>query len=287
VTRYLLIFAFLFAGCATKSLRDQLKNANDVTVLATPHSGMLANPNYTVRDFAAAIQIFHPTVILTEVRPSHSGPIEGSLDSGIEQSLVYAMAKEVGATVIPVDWYSEASHGGADPWAPLTEEQRERALALRAAYSSRMNTASLLQLNGQSFQEKVRAYNEYVEVHGLTAGRERLDQICLNLRGQLSRQSKARVMVIFGSEQKDYLDHCVDSIPGQRLKAVSTWYQPSKAGQFKLSSAVKDRAVDSILGAQALLDQRLRANYYTGDMKARGVSKLVSLKGWMRAIERQ
>lgn len=53
-------------------------------------------------------------IIFTEVRPQFPGPIEGSIDGGIEQSIVYAYGKLHNIEVVPIDWFDSSKKSKVD-----------------------------------------------------------------------------------------------------------------------------------------------------------------------------
>ena len=93
--------------CLSKIVDDDAAGMT-VFTLGTLHEAMLSNPNYSMLDFQKAIISYKPTYILTEVRSEYPGPIEGAIDGGIKQSLVYAIADKLGVKLIAVDWFDDA-----------------------------------------------------------------------------------------------------------------------------------------------------------------------------------
>ena len=196
-------FSFILTACASSKSLERSKN--QVTVLGSLHDSMLKNPKFTLRDFTAAIDSFKPDLILTEVRPEAPGPFEGSIDGGIEQSIVYAEAEHLNAEVVPTDWFTEEyANEAMKEDSKLTPHQEKKVDQLFADYKKDIKNESILVLESSITQSKVRKIYDYYEEIGLTLSRVRNEKICKNIITTLSSISGRRVMIIFGLDPTQF-----------------------------------------------------------------------------------
>lgn len=84
-----------------------MASKNKVSTLGTLHDIFLTNPNFGLKEFTSALYQFKPDVILSEVLTENPNAADASIDGGIEQSIVYAYAKENSIPVKPTDWFDE------------------------------------------------------------------------------------------------------------------------------------------------------------------------------------
>jgi hypothetical protein len=173
---------------------------NSFFVLGSLHGYMLKNPQYSLREFIGAIVAFKPDLILTEVRAEHSGAAEGSIDGGIEQSIVYAFGDETNTPVIPVDWFEEPSLEISHP------ELEQEARALVGEYQKQILEGSFPELQGMKTQDLVRSIYRISEKHGEIGARQRNEKICENIKVALSDIYGKRILIIFGLDHKHFLE---------------------------------------------------------------------------------
>src|SRR5262245_33401090 len=102
--RYFFLALPFLLTCSTTPSKIQ----SQVYVLGTIHGNMLDNPANGVRHFVTALYVLSPTLIINESRPEFPGPVEGIIDGGPEQGLVYAYAMENKIPIVGADWFDDA-----------------------------------------------------------------------------------------------------------------------------------------------------------------------------------
>src|SRR5437868_7058908 len=103
-----LALALIFLNsCANAPKREDKMQTKEIFVLGSLHGYMLKSSGFSLHDFVAAIDSFKPQLVLTEVRAGHPGPLDGSIDGGIEQSIVYAYGQSTNVPVVAVDWFDD------------------------------------------------------------------------------------------------------------------------------------------------------------------------------------
>ena len=287
VIRALRIFLYgavsILTGCASTSHRES--DMNTVATLGSLHARMLRNKIYSLNDFAAAIDSFKPDIILTEVRPAFPGPIEGSIDGGIEQSLVYAIAEESGAEVRPVDWFDDELISRMErEGRGLNPHQVSQIELLQKKYVETIETGSIFQLNSQQVQNQVRELYAMYESFHLSASKSRNEKICLNIQKELRTIRGKRVLIIFGLDHKFYIEDCVSEDDQAKISSMSEWFNMDQRNAFTMNTAIKNRTVENMKAAEKLLRIRVRSNFYSNDLKPRLAKKLESFGDWIEVI---
>ena len=259
-------FTVVFTESISSSETSSDGKSKTVFVLGTLHGGMFENPNYSMLDFQKAIMTFSPTHILTEVRSDHTGPVEGAIDGGIEQSLVYAIADKTGAKIIAVDWFDDdllqeyfAEAAAAKENQAFVKEVsvvNEEVLKLAA-------TAGMLAWNGTKMRELIRKNDQIAEKHGFLSSLKRNQKICENIKKALEEIESGRVLIVFGASHKYYFD---DYLKGnQELEVISDmadWFDPEKAEQVIFDEDINTVAVNYLKESRELLKTRLESGFY-------------------------
>ena len=138
--------ALLLSACASSSVSQRSAESNSIFTLGSLHGRMLTDLQYTLTDFVRALDGYQPDLILTEVRTEHPGPVEGSIDGGIEQSIVYAFGETKKINVVPVDWFDDA-------WMKSFLESNQKQTPALDAEVKPFNDRYMELVNGASFRE--------------------------------------------------------------------------------------------------------------------------------------
>ena len=264
------------ASCATWG--KPAKPETTAFVLGTIHGNMLDQPKNGVKDFVSALHQYKPTVILAEVRPDMYGPLEGTIDGGAEQALVYAYAETAGATVVPVDWFNDDYVKQAEEeTAAMTPALKAEIDPLFASFRKVVETSTLAESQNAETQNLIRARYELLAKNGLKAEEKRNKVICENIKVKLPELEGQRVLVVFGLAHKFALDDCL-AAAGQPPVKLEKWYDASVTPPF--SPAFKSKAVEIFKSAKDVLAQRLESGYYSADLENRK-EKLKELDRWI------
>jgi hypothetical protein len=245
---------------------------------------MLKHPHYRLREFIGAIDHYHPDVILNEVRPNHAGAAEGSIDGGIEQSIVYAYAEPKGIPVIPVDWFDEnfiKQMKSED--AKLSDKAKAKLKPLEDHYNKLFKTGTFEELQSASTQTLVRKLYAAYEEAGLLSSRERNERICENIVHALQDQHSKRVLIVFGLDHKYFQEDCIKRTGNQSLD-VSEAFDLKKIEQFKVSRDLRERSIKNITASEALLKSRLAGGTYQGELKSKLIGKVSDYAKWLAAV---
>ena len=275
--RLLLAAACLLLAAGYAGLHVKEERPNSVFVLGSLHDYMLDHPHYTLPVFVAAIERFRPDVILTEVRSDYPGPIDGSIDGGIEQSLVYAVGELQGFRVVPTDWFddeliralvSEELNSLSDPDLAIASKK----------YVELFKHASFSTLQGEETQALVRDIYRRQEMHGEMLSSTRNEHICQNISDQLAKLHGKRVLVVFGLDHKYFLEDCV------RRHGDQVALPPDVSTTSSLPEDVRDRALSYVRASKAALKERLATGYYSTVYAERLKGKLPDFDEWIGTL---
>jgi hypothetical protein len=267
----------LITGCSALDVAG--KRLNEVLVLGSLHGYMLEHPYYTLPVFVAAIERFRPDVILTEVRVDHPGPVDGSIDGGVEQALVYAVGDLRGYRVVPADWFDDAFIGAMADQDREVRPDLELATAFaRAKYQEVIDRGSFAALQGESTQALVRNLYALEEKYGEGTSSKRNERICQNVIGQLAKLHGKRVLVVFGLDHKYFLEDCVRQ-HGDQAAAV-----PDVSETSSLPEDVRDRAASYVRESKAVLQARLASGYYAKIYAERLKDKASDFDRWIAKL---
>ena len=277
--RLALVLSLSLASCASPSHQNETQSK--VYVLGSIHGNMLGQPNNSLRDFLSAIDQYKPTLILNEVRPEFANAVEGTIDGGPEQSLVYAYAKEKGATVVPVDWFDDQyNDDSSQEDSRQTEALKSEIQPLLVEFLAVIQKGTFLDSQSPRTQSVVRKRYDILEQHGFKSLRLRDEKICQNLQKQSPKFAGQRVLIVFGLAHKYFLDDCLKNV-GVRTVAAKSWFDPKKVVEFKVSDSLKSNALRTFYEAKELLSKRLSSGYYKSDV-ANLKEKLEELDAWIR-----
>lgn len=269
----------LIAGCSVLPVHDAERRPNTVFVLGSIHGYMLKHPHYTLPVFVAAIERFRPDVILTEVRVDHPGPLEGGIDGGIEQALVYAMDDLRGYEVVPADWFDDAFVAGMMKSDQVHRPEIEVALAsVQAQYQEIIGGGSFEAMQDANTQALVRKLYELEESDGAGLMTNRNERICQNIVGQLAKLHGKRILVVFGLDHKYFLDDCV------RRHGDQVVAPPDVSGSPPMPKDVRDRGMSYVRDSKAMLQARLAGGYYSTTMAKRLTDKLAAFDRWISKL---
>jgi hypothetical protein len=246
---------------------------------------MLDQPNNSLHDFVAALDLFKPDLILTEVRPEFPGAVEGSIDGGPEQSLVYAFASHTNTVIIPVDWFD-------DQFTVQSERESKKIDAslkseidpLFEKFRKIVQTGTFAESQDSETQALIRARYDLIAKNGFTAFENRNKAICNNIRKHKDRFNGKRVLVVFGLAHKYYLDDCLQNMGIQTL-TLKSWYNSASTKKVKISEALKQNAVKNFEAARSLLSRRLTQGYYKVDIENLK-DKLAELDSWIERTKK-
>lgn len=273
----------MLLGCA--SVRT-IPSGSDNTflVLGSLHGKMLKHPHYNLRSFVAAMEAFDPDIILTEVRPEHPGPENGSIDGGIEQSLIYAFAKVKGKQVVPVDWFDDGFLDKMNQEDSIPDPEFDRkSKPMDSKYEEVLKNGTFLELQGEGTQNLIRQIYMLQEKHGRMQSRRRNEKICENIDSSVLSINGKRVLIIFGLDHKYFID---DHLVGKQNHLVPI-EQLVNSSPASISSELKAQTLLNIDSAESLLRRRLTDDYYRGAMREKLRKKLESFKVWREAVNIQ
>lgn len=275
----------LMCSCATQTGKLATNSeGNQFFTLGSLHGKMIKHPKYTLKEFIGAIELFHPDLILTEVRPEFPGSAEGSIDGGIEQSIIYAIGESKGAKLIPVDWFNDAFIEGvqrenekADP------KMEDQVRPLFKSYENIFLTESFEQIHQKATSDLVRDIYTIYERNGLMLYRERNVQICKNIETAIAGVRGKRVLIIFGLDHKFFIDDFLKT-SGRRVLSVEDWYNSSNVNNAPISSSLKTLSVRNLNESKQLLQKRLKEKYYNQAYHDRLGKKLNGFDSWIEAV---
>lgn len=272
------VFTLLLIACSTKSNRPEarfegLKKQLDGTpetdstvyVFGSIHGNMLDQPKNSLRDFVAFIIAFKPHMILSEVRPEVPGGIEGSIDGGPEQAIVYAYAKYAAIPVIPVDWFDD--HYNKE----LAREETEMAQTLKdkieplfKKFTSIVRTGTLADSQSQETQALIQQRYELIKKEGLQAFETRNLAICKNIESQIPQFHHKRVLIVFGLAHKYFIENCLrqNGIEALQFSNLDSSGRPITA----IPKDLKSEAALNFKAAKKLLGHRLRIGFYRSNI---------------------
>jgi len=259
--------------------------STSVTNLGSLHDLMLNNPNYSLKHFVSAILAYRPEIIYTEARVQAPGVLNATIDGGIEQSIVYALAEEIGAKVVAIDSWDKEFY---DEWAKemtLMQEDAELLSKLNPIYLKRdslVRNASLIELNNPE-QKLARSHYKILEDYSYDLSSLRDERICHNLRSELDRQKSLRAMTIFGLDHKFRLDDCVRN-HHSRLVHINEWYKGLMRQPRR--STVKKFILNLRMSFE-LLKKRINENYYSRVRTESSKKKAKRFVSWIDYIEKE
>ena len=277
--RVALSLSFLaLASCA--SWGKPAKPVTTTYVLGTIHGNMLDQPKNGVKDFVSALHQYKPTVILAEVRPDMPGPIEGTIDGGAEQALVYAYAEANGATVLPVDWFNDDYvKQSEEESAAITPALKAELDPLFASFRKVVESGTFAESQSAETQALIRARYELLAKNGLKAEEKRNKVICENIKVELPKLEGQRVLAVFGLAHKFALDDCLNGVGFPPVK-LEKWYEAGRSAP--VSPAFKSKATENLKRAKDILSERLGSGYYSADLENRK-EKLKELDRWIES----
>lgn len=287
----LLLAAFvtpLLTACvtttSTRSGQSAAAGATEAFVIGSLHDQMLKNPKYTLRDFTAAIEAFRPDLILTEVRQDHPGAIEGSIDGGIEQSLVYAYGTLTNIPVTPVDWYDEAHlRAVAAEKKRLSADSKKQVANQERMYAKIVRDGSFALAHSPKTQSLLRKIDETQTASGLTAEQKRTAKICENIKLQAMLSKGKRIAVVFGLDQKYAIEDCLRSA-GVTLVSAETIVKSDTFKKFQFPGPLKEQTVNNLNASQRFLSQALSSDQVIPGLKPRLEKKLARFPAWTQAV---
>lgn len=275
----LVFISIIFLNCTSLTIKDRPPS---VYVLGSIHGGMLEEPNYTLQDFISVLYKYKPTLIFTEVRPEYSDAIDGVMHGAVEQSIVYAYAKESGAQVVPVDWHNDDYNLESDQDYQRAKAFKKELQPLRDQFIK--SISSLVESQSPVTQNIIRKRYDILASHGLIALRKRDAHICENIKKQKDNLAKGPVLIVFGVAHKYYLEDCIRELGIQPLNFES-WYGAEKAKNAMATKALAENSVKTLKAAKELLDVRLRAGYYKTDVTNLN-DVLKELDKWIEKVSR-
>lgn len=279
-----LISLLVLTSCVSSNRKGETGGGNTVFVLGSLHTAMLSHPDYSLREFVAAIDGFHPDLILTETRMNHPGPIDGSVDGGVEQSLVYAYGTLTNVPVTAVDWFEDnqlekvRAESAKEPVA-----LKKKVAGLNRQYDKVFREGSFFELQGPRTQNLVRKIYTTYEQGGSTLSLKRNQKICENITAQLKILNDKKVVIVFGLDHKYYIEDCVKK-SGAKLATAESFLEPQKMKSFVFPEQLKSQTITNINAAGTYLQQELARGKYKGAMKAQLSSKLQSFPDWIQAF---
>lgn len=272
------------SACVSADKKIASKEPNQVFVLGSLHTGMLSQPHYSLREFVGAIDAFKPDMILTEARMNRPGPMEGSVDGGVEQSIVYAYGSLTNVPVQAVNWFAEnqldlvRAENAKEPLA-----LKKKVAPLNAEYEKRIRNATFLDLQSDKTTNLVRRIYTTYEKGGSTLSLKRNNRICENVKKALENLSGKRVVIVFGLDHKYALEDCAKST-GAKVNAASSFLSNEKLARFVLPDSLKQKSVENIKTSGLFLQQELKRGRYKGPQRQQLEAKLSTFPDWIEAV---
>jgi hypothetical protein len=269
------MLCFLYASACSVSQRNESPD-NAVLVLGSLHGWMLDHPHYKLPVFVDVIERFRPDVILTEVRPEHLGAIDGSIDGGIEQALVYAIGELRGVPVVAVDWFDDAYIAAIMAESAISRPVLESAQAhLWPTYQEILASGTFEAIQSAETQAIARKLYDLDDQYGSGVYNRRNRRICQNAVSQLNELHGKRALIVFGLDHKYFLDDCVVQA-GNRLEVA-----PATSGTKQLPGDIRDRAVLHVRASKAALQEKLANGFYSKTYAERLTNKVSSFDRWI------
>lgn len=269
-------------GCAT----EQKTHPNTkVFNMGSLHDYMLEHPKYNLSVFLDAMKQFQPDVILSEVRQSHPGVINGSIDGGIEQSLIYAFAETFDIPVIPIDWFDD------EHLKMLNEESKRESLDSRVKqeiqpdfekYVSLFKQESFETLNGPTTDTLVERIYTSRKRLGYEAAEIRNREICKNLKTAVSKYSGKKILTVFGLDHRYYLQKC-STESGAEIVKTTDFYKTNSLTE--INTKIITKALFNIQTSKQELSRRLQSNDYGHEYSARLKNKLNTFDKWEDSVK--
>jgi hypothetical protein len=237
---------------------------------------MLDHPHYTLPVFVDAIERFRPDVILTEVRPEQPGPVDGSIDGGIEQALVYAIGELRGVPVVAVDWFDDAYIAAIMAEQAVSRPVLESAQApLRQTYQQVLASGTFEAMQSAETSAIVHKLYDLFDQFGSGVYTTRNRRICQNVVSRLSELHGKRVLIVFGLDHKYFLDDCVAQAGNHLAEA------PAASGTKPLSADIRERALLHVRDSKTALQERLANGVYSKIYAERLTNKVPSFDRWI------
>lgn len=259
---------------------------NTLSTVGTLHDLFLSNPKYGLNEFASAVEQFKPDVIFTEARVNFPSATDACIDGGIEQAIVYAIAREIGIPVVATDWFNdlfieEMIAEGSD----LPPEIVNGLHTKMKEYQSLFFSADFETLHSPSCQNQIsQIYAEYEKL-GLLCSRKRNLEILSNIKSELAKFDGKRILVIYGMDHKYFLD---TQLKNQViLSPTEDWYDPSKSAEFRFSKELKSRTIENLENAKHALSDRLQSTKVSKTFESRLRSKLPKFDIWIEHLNKK
>ncbi len=255
-----------------------------VTNFGTLHGFMLDKKEYNLKHFVNAIKTYNPDLILTETRKNLPGPIFGSIDGGIEQAIVYAVADEIGAEVKAVDWWDNKFILSALEESKKMENDPDFLKEFMPVLTERMakvETQNLVELNNAD-QALVRQHYAINHKYGYFSLDTRNKHICKNVLIEITKTKKLKVMTIFGLDHKYYLDDCLSQVQ-EKVIHPKDWY---KSDLKTISEITKEKIIRNMTESKALLVKRIDSHYYPTILEDHFSQKVPEFNNWIQTVIR-
>ncbi len=275
------MFLILVGGCIT---RENKQNYSKIFNMGSLHGYMLTHPQYSLNIFVDAIYQYKPDIILTEVRPEYPGPIDGSIDGGIEQSIIYGIGELENIKIVPIDWFDDEyiSLMNAEEEKKVTDQRVKEYIEPHfKEYFKKLQEESFEILNSEENNKLVRHEYALYEKFGYKASKIRNINICKNLIKALDDNQGKKILTIFGLDHKYYLDDCVKDQFIEVLE-LKSWYDKNRINPIK--KEIIELSIKNLNHAKAILKQRIESNFYSGDYGQKIAKKIESFDKWINAI---
>lgn len=246
------------------------------------HGHMLEHPQYNLNTFVSIILSFKADVIFTEVRSEFPGAIEGSIDGGIEQSIIYAIAEHQEIEVVAIDWFNDEhiqKSKEESERASSDLEMKKRIEPLFSLYVDKFKSTSFKELNDDEVQNLVRSIYDGYDQLGYKQSRIRNENICANFKLKIKEYEGKRVLVIFGLDHKYFLDDCA-----KKLSLSIVDVEDMVVDNHKIDPEIVKLSLRNILESKSTLEERLRNDYYEKSYADRLSTKIKSFDKWYEAV---
>lgn len=259
---------------------------NTVSTLGSLHDLFLSNPHYGLKEFISALYQFKPDVILSEVLTENSNAGDASIDGGIEQAIVYAYAKAQAVPVKATDWFNEALIKEMFEENSKVTPKLMETLQAMSVFRESFKTGSLLELHSEKIQDYMRELYKVYEENGLMASRKRNDRIIANIKNELAKLQRKRVLIVYGLDHKFFIDDRLKEMDSIEFLPVSSWFKSETSKVFKISESLRSDIIENLKISEALLESRLKTQDYIQELDENLRAKLPRFQNWISNISK-
>jgi hypothetical protein len=254
-----------------------------IFILGSIHAYMLKNPGYTIRDFAGSMSLFKPDLILTSTRVDRSNPLDGSIDGGVDQAIVHALAKSIGVTAIAIDWVEEEYFSALnDAESQFAADELRKLKAMIYEYQRAVREEPFSALQNARTQSSIQRIYEMNDQSGVVT--RRLARLWQNTEEAISSNTAHRILLVIPLDFKYFFEKAF-AARGQPVIRFEEFTTLPHLKSFQISRALLDESTKTISEARALLKSRLLTSFYTAGEKSRLATKIKEFDVWLSHLQ--